>query len=254
MRRLLRLGHLALLTLGLLAACAGDSDADLRVFAASSLTDVMPRLVAAFGVEHPDASVAISFGGSQALATQIEEGAPADLFVSANARQADRLSEQGLTGERRDLARNELVIAVRDDSPIEAIEDLAGDGVDIAMGAPGVPVGELTVEAVLALPEATRDAIVGNVITEDPNVRAVLSRVEIGDTDAAFVYRTDVASSPRLRAVGLPDEPSTTYVVVTVADREPPTDEAGRFLDFLTGPVAAAILRDARFEPIASAQ
>ncbi len=244
----------ALFTLGLLAACSGNSDAHLRVFAASSLTDVMPRLVVAFGVEHPDASVLISFGGSQALATQIEEGAPADLFVSANARQADRLSEQGLTGDRRDLARNELVIAVRDDSPIEAVEDLAADGVDIAMGAPGVPVGELTVEAVRALPEATRDAIVGNVITEDPNVRAVLSRVEIGEADAAFVYRTDVASSPRLRAVGLPDAPSTTYVAVTVADREPPTDEAGRFLDFLTGPVAAAILRDAGFEPIASAE
>lgn len=250
MRSLVRLTIPALLALGLLGACAGDGD-EVRVFAASSLTEVMPLLVAGFRAEHAEIKIAVAYGGSQALATQIEEGAPADVFLSANPQQAERLSEQGLADNRLEFARNELVIAVGSGSELATLEDLAVKGVRIAVGAHGVPVGELTTEALLAQPAAIQEAIEANVITRDPNVRAVLTRVEVGEAEAAFVYRTDAASTPGLRAIELVDPPSTTYVALTIAESGVVGGDARRFLDYLGGAAAAAILRDAGFEPIA---
>lgn len=253
MLRLVRLAIPALIGLGLLAGCSGDGE-ELRVFAAASLTDVMPRLVEGFREQYPSTDVEVAYGGSQALASQIEEGAPADVFVSADVLQAQRLIALDLAADRLDLARNALVVAVAAGSAIDSIEDLGGNDVRVALGAPGVPVGELTLQALAQLPAAIAAEIRKNVITEDPNVRAVLSRVELGEADAGFVYRTDVTSASGLRAVelagALGTAPETTYVVLSIAEDDPPSEDADRFLAYLGGPEAAAILRAAGFEPI----
>jgi molybdate transport system substrate-binding protein len=249
MHRLLTLAIASLLPLGLLVACSNDGER-VRVLAASSLTDVLPRLVEDFERRQPDVTVTVAYGGSQALATQIEEGAPADVFVSANAEQAERLASEGLAVELRSLARNELVIAVASDSELESIEDLAGEGVTVALGVASVPVGALTAEVLAGLPEALRAAVEANVITEDPNVRAVLSRVDTGEADAGFVYRTDLDAASGLRAIPLDGAPANTYVALAVDTGAGPSTGAEAFLDYLASPAAAAILRGAGFEPI----
>lgn len=253
MHRYALLAVSSLLTLALLASCSGDGPR-VRVLAASSLTDVMPALVDDFRRERPEIAVDVAYGGSQALATQIEEGAPADVFVSANVEQAARLISRGRAVDVRELARNELVIAVARDSNIRAIEDLAGDGVTVALGAATVPVGELTATVLASLPDAIRAAIEANVITEDPNVRAVLSRVDTGEADAAFVYRTDLTATPDLRAIALEGAPVNTYVALTLGDDGAASAAAEAFLDYLASPSAAATLRAAGFAPVEGAQ
>jgi molybdate transport system substrate-binding protein len=248
MHRFLTLAIALLLVLGLVAACSGDGER-VRVLAASSLTDVMPQLVEHFERQHPEISVTMAYAGSQALAAQIEEGAPADVFISANVEQGERIVARGLGTDLRPFARNELVIAVADDSDIEAIDDLAGEGVTVALGVASVPVGALTADVLAGLPDALREAIKANVITEDPSVRAVLSRVDTGEADAGFVYRTDLAAASGLRAISLADSPSNTYVALAV-DGDPPSAATAAFLDYLTSPAAAAILAGSGIEPI----
>lgn len=249
MHRYALLAVSALLALALLASCSDDGER-VRVLAASSLTDVMPALADDFRREQPGIAVDVAYGGSQALATQIEEGAPADVFVSANLEQAERLITRGRAVGLLELARNELVIAVARDSEIATIEDLAADGVTVALGAPTVPVGALAAQVLAGLPDEVRAAIEANVITEDPNVRAVLSRVDTGEADAAFVYRTDLAATPDLRAIALGGAPANTYVALTLGDDGASSEAAGAFLDYLASPSAAAILRAAGFAPI----
>lgn len=227
--------------------CGGD--APLRVLAASSLSDVMPALIERYEAEHPGVEIELRLGGSQALATQIEEGAPADLFVSANAAQAQRLVDGGLLAAAGAIAANRLVVAVAERSALRTIEQLAEDGVRIAVGAPGVPVGALTALALEALPARVAAGIRGNVVTEDANVRFALSRVELGEADAAFVYHTDLVAAPGMRAIELPPGlgvPANQYVAGLVSGGDP---RAVELLEFLRGAEARAALAEAGFIP-----
>lgn len=227
--------------------CGGD--APLRVLAASSLSDVMPALIERYEAEHPGVEIELRLGGSQALATQIEEGAPADLFVSANAAQAQRLVDGGLLAAAGAIAANRLVVAVAERSALRTIEQLAEDGVRIAVGAPGVPVGALTALALEALPARVAAGIRGNVVTEDANVRFALSRVELGEADAAFVYHTDLVAAPGMRAIELPPGlgvPGNQYVAGLVSGGDP---RAVELLEFLRGAEARAALAEAGFIP-----
>lgn len=251
------------LLLGLVLAgvsCGGSSSA-VRVYAASSLTDVLPALVEQYRVAHPGAQFELRFGGSQALAAQIEEGAPADVFLSASPLHTERLRAGGHASQPTSIASNELVIAVQDDSALKSPSDLARPGVRVAIGAAAVPVGVLTREALAALDggldngldSALSAAILDNVITEDPNVRVVLSRVVLGEADAVFVYRTDLAAAPGLRAIELSDAATapiaTEYRGVLIGEARP---GAAQFLAFLASPPAQAVLREAGFVPAGS--
>jgi molybdate transport system substrate-binding protein len=235
--------------LGVLAASCGD-DNSIRVFAAVSLADVMPRIIEQYEETHPGIDVELRLGGSQALATQIEEGAPADLFISANPVQAQRLVERGLLDDAGALVANRLVVAVGLDSELNEIEQLAAPGVRVAVGAPDVPAGALTATALGLLPADVAAAIRDNVVTEDPNVRIVLSRVELGEADAAFVYHTDLAAAPRTRAIELPAAlgvPRNDYVAGLVAGGDA---RAVDLLAFLRGDEAQALLAEAGFLPV----
>lgn len=234
--------------LALSAAC-GDG-ATVTVFAASSLTDVFPVVIERYETANPDARVSLSLGGSQSLAAQIEEGAPVGVFVSANPLQAVRLESAGLVERRATLIENRLVIAVEDASPLRSLADVAAGGVRIAVGSPHVPVGALTRAAIELIAESDRSLAAGlraNVVTEDPNVRVAASRVELGEADAAFIYHTDVAVIPGLRAIELPpNTPRNEYVVVLVAGAERSV-EAARFFEFLLTPEAVELFATAGF-------
>jgi molybdate transport system substrate-binding protein len=256
------LAHTALLTLlvaALASACGdGDGGRTLRVFAASSLDEALPVLIERFEAGRPGIDVEPVYGGSQLLATQIEEGAPADVLLAANRAQAERLDAAGLAARLLPFAANALVAVVPQESSITSYEELAGGGVRIAVGAADVPVGALTRAALALLDPAIAEGIAGNVVTEDPSVRVVLSRVELGEVDAAFVYETDAARgrSPddgALRALPLPAAvPLNEYVAALLdeagADAEPDADGSA-FLDFLAGEEAHALLRAAGFRP-----
>ncbi len=238
--------------------CGGDDEV-ITIFAASSLTEVMPAVIERYEEDEPGVRFTLSLSGSQALASQIEEGAPADLYISANPVHARRLVERGLVERSAVLVENRLVVAVEHDSPLREIADLGAPDVRIAVGAPAVPVGALTETALTQLerddPELAR-ALRRNVVTEDPNVRVTLSRVELGEADAAFVYHTDVAVVPGLRAIELPDEiPRNQYVVAVIVRDDPEAlERAARFFDFLLGAEAGAIFAQAGFTAPASAE
>jgi len=230
----------------LLSGC-GDDDT-IRVFAASSLQDVLPEILDAYVEVHPGTEVQTQFGGSQALATQLELGAGAALFLSANSQQLDRLEDDGLIASRRAIVTNRLVIAVSSHAPIERIEDLAAPDVRIAIGAPEVPVGELTERALASLDATLAEAIRANVVTEDPNVRVVLSRVELGEVDAAFVYLTDALAVEGLRPIELPIDLEPNVYVGAVLEGAPAG--AISLFDFIASAPTEAIWRDAGFEVV----
>ena len=223
----------------------------MRVFAASSLTDVLPSIAERYRERHPDVEFEFNFAGSQTLATQIEEGATAALFISANPVQAERLLAAGLAERPTVIAENRLIVAVREDAPWQTVEQVAAADVRIAVGTPSVPVGDLTDAALALLDPAVAGLLRAKVVTRDPAVRVLLSRVELGEADAAFVYHTDLVTARGLRAIQLPDElPRNEYVAVLVRDGEMNGDDrAAEFLDFLTGEEAQALLREAGFSP-----
>ena len=247
--RLLRVAGVLVVGAALLStatACGGDDDA-IEVAAASSMRHVLPRIVEEFLRAHPELDVGFSlrFNGSQVLATQITEGASADLFISANAVQAERLVDEGLGSLPTVVTANRLVIAVAEDSPWYGVTDLAEGDARIAVGSPSVPVGRLTVIALSQLDPPIARALLAGVVTEDPSVRVVLSRLELGEADAAFVYHSDVALTAGVRALALPPTvPPNEYVAVLMADAKPGTEE---FLAFLLTPEAQNLFRSAGF-------
>jgi molybdate transport system substrate-binding protein len=227
------------------AACGGDdSDSASRpeeplvVSAAASLSEAL-RACSPEGTR-------LSFAGSDELAAQIRQGVKPGVFAAANTKLPEDLRAEGLVQEPRVFATNELVIAVPADSDVRAIEDLADDGVTVAVGATSVPVGSYTREVLGRLPGAQRQAIENNVRTREPDVKGVVGKVSQGAADAGFVYATDVtAAGDDLRAVRLPSslQPRIAYAAAVVARSAP----ADRYLADLVGGRCQDALREAGF-------
>lgn len=220
----------------------------MHIFAASSVTDVLPAIVERYREQHPDVDFEFNFGGSQTLASQIEEGAPAGIYISANRTQAQRLLSAGLVTQLTVIAENALVVAVRDDAPWRTVEEVAASGPRVAVAAPDVPAGVLTEIALGMLAPAVAGPLRDGVVTRDPNVRVVLSRVELGEVDAAFVYSTDLTAARGVRAIALPPQlPRNAYIAALVTNGDGPADAAAGFLAFLGGEEAAKIFAGAGF-------
>ena len=183
--------------------CAEEQDAGaLTIFAASSLTDAMGELERGFEREHEGAGVEASFAGSQVLRLQIEQGAPADVFVSADEAHMQALLDAGHVVESAVLAHNELVVIVpRDDPAIRSFSDLPRAS-RVVIGDESVPVGRYA-RALLARTAFERE-VLARVVSEESNVRLVRTKVELGEADAAIVYRTDAIASDRVRIVEIP--------------------------------------------------
>jgi molybdate transport system substrate-binding protein len=231
----------------------------ITVFAAASLTESFREIGAAFTASNPGVAVEFNFASSSALATQIEQAAPADVFASADEVQMRRLSEQSLLeGSPIPFARNALVIVVPADNRarVATAGDLAKPGVKLVLAAPDVPIGNYARQIIdgLAAPEsygpAFRDAALRNVVSNETNVRAVLTKIELGEGDAGIVYRTDaVVSQGKVRTVELPERASVvaTYPIAVVGgSRNRAVAEA--FVAFVRGPEAQAVLVRAGFE------
>jgi molybdate transport system substrate-binding protein len=231
-----------------LAGCGGDDEDgdELTVSAASSLTEAFEAYDADF-----EGDARFSFAGSDELAAQIRAGAPVDVFASANTSLPDELYADGLVEEPVEFARNRLVLATPAGSGIDALGDLRRPGIDLVIGAEGVPVGDYTREVLAGVSVSLSEAIFDAVRSEEPEVKGIVGKLVAGAADAGFVYASDVvAAGDELRAVELPPvlEPEVAYGVAVVADSDDP-DLANEFIsDLLDGPGAEALL-DAGFLP-----
>jgi molybdate transport system substrate-binding protein len=198
--------------LATLVACeAPPESGTLSVYAASSLTEAFGELEAVFEAAHPDIDVSVTYAGSQILRLQIEQGAAADVFASANPEHMQALVDSGLVGESSVFVHNELVVIVPLDNPagIESLEDLP-EASRIVLGTSNVPVGRYARDVLrLAAPslgEGFEAMVLSRVVSEESNVRLARAKVELGEADAAIVYRTDAGSSDRVGIVEIPSE------------------------------------------------
>ncbi len=242
------------LLLILTAASGPLAAADVTVFAAASLADVL-REVAGPWEAATGHRVLFNFAGSNSLARQIRAGAPADLFLSADDAQMDALEKDGLVvpGTRRTVLSNALVVVVRKDAAAApgSAKALAGPGIRrIALADPrGVPAG-VYAEAWLERAGVWR-SLARRVIPAE-NVRAALAAVESGDADAGVVYATDARASRQVRvAFTIPpgDAPAISYPFALLKDGPAP-GAARAFLEYLSGPAAAHAFRKSGFLPV----
>ena len=233
-----RLAAVLLLVSLVLPAC-GRSDTTLTVLAASSLADAFDAVAQDFEAAHPGVDVRVSAAGSQQLATQVLEGAPADVFASADQAQMARVVNAGLATDPTVFAHNELAIAVAPGAPpIGSLRDLEDPSIRVVLAAPEVPVGHYAREVL-----DTAGVEVAPISLE-PNVRAVLSKVSLGEADAGIVYRSDlVAVETEASAVAIPRAQNVVaaYPIAVLADAPRP-DLADAFVEHVLGRSAQARL------------
>jgi molybdate transport system substrate-binding protein len=230
---------------------------ELTVFGAASLTDALAEIESVYEAERPGANLVIATDSSAALRTQIEEGAPADVFLSADSAHPAALAEAGLaSSDPVRYAGNSLALVVPGGNPagIESPVDLATPGVLVIAAGPEVPITAYTAEVVANLaalpgyPANFAEAYAANVASEEENVRAVLNRIELNEGDAGFVYETDALASDAVTVVDIPEEANTaaTYAGCVIAASEH-LAEAEAFLAWLTGPDGQSILAEFGF-------
>lgn len=225
------------------AACGGDEGDRLTVFAAASLTDAFGEIAEAFEAEHPDITVEENYAGSSSLREQILQGAPAEVFASANRSTMDTLVAADAVAEPADFATNRMTIVVPEGNPagVSSLDDFARADLLLGLCAVEVPCGEfgrrvLSLASVVAAPD-----------TEEPDVRALLTKVEAGELDAGLVYATDVFDADgRVEAIDIPDLQNVVaqYPIAVVGE---PGSSASAFVDFVLGLRGQAILRDHGF-------
>jgi molybdate transport system substrate-binding protein len=236
---------LGVAALGGCGSSGGAPDRTLTVFAASSLTGTFTELGHRFQTAHPGSRVRFSFGGSSALATQIVQGAPADVFASAAERNMQQVVDAGRAHDPVTFARNRLEIAVEPGNPkrIAALSDLAKPGLRVALCEPTVPCGELA-RGLLGAEQVTVRPT-----SSDPDVKAALAKVELGEVDAALVYVTDVrAARGRVDGVRIPAaaDPSTAYPIAALGGSKNAA-LAKQFVDFVLSADGRAVLAAAGF-------
>jgi molybdate transport system substrate-binding protein len=243
-----RLSAVALATLTVLvASCGGSSPgagtggSEPTVFAAASLTEVFRRL---------DPNARFNFAGSDELASQIEDGAPADVYAAASPRYADRLYAAGVIERPRPFATNTLVIVVPCDNPagVRSVADLTKPDTKVVVGAQGVPIGDYTRDV---LERLHADAVLRNVVSEEQDVKGVLAKVVSGDADAGFVYATDAkiaGSAVRAVAIAPAAQPTVEYPIAVVAHPKRPA-AARRFVALVLSSRGRAVLGAAGFGP-----
>lgn len=221
-----------------LAACGSDDSGSgggggkVTVFAAASLTEAFTELGKQYEAEHDGSSVAFSFGASSDLAGQIDQGAPADVFASADEANMEKVVESGMNdGEPRNFAGNVLEIAVPKGNPagIKNLDDFADKALKLAICDVEVPCGNAATEVF------SKAGVDASIDSYEPDVKSVLTKVELGEVDAGLVYHSDVlAAGDRIDSIAIPKqfEVVNTYPIVAIKDAANP-DGAQDFIDLV---------------------
>ncbi|NCF56862.1 MAG: molybdate ABC transporter substrate-binding protein [Planctomycetia bacterium] len=221
----------------------------LVVFAASSLTDVLPLLEEKFEEYRPDIDVRLVFSGSQILRYQIEQGAQAHLFISAHPDHVENLIQAGLASQPKVIARNKLVLAVSqkclDTLPYTLVDDsifkVLSGAKKIVVGDESVPLGIYTNAMLWKLEKKYGKSFVqqveSSVVSRESNSRLVLSKILLGEADAAIVYQSDILDRD-VWSIPIPDDLQLPVYYSMVIGSEKLNDNTQAFYDFLKGPLA----------------
>ncbi|MGV8979531.1 MAG: molybdate ABC transporter substrate-binding protein [Cellulomonas sp.] len=218
----------------------------ITVFAAASLTGSFTTLGKQFEAANPGTTVTFSFGGSSSLATQITEGAPADVFASASVKNMDAVVAAAAAGAPATFAKNAMEIAVPPSNPahIAGLSDLAKAGVKVALCQPEVPCGAVAAKVLTAA------GVTLTPVTLEADVKATLTKVQLGEVDAGIVYVTDVlAAGDKVTGVKIPADvnASTSYPIATLtASKNPALAKA--FADYVLSADGASVLTATGFQ------
>ncbi|MDQ2683231.1 MAG: molybdate ABC transporter substrate-binding protein [Chloroflexota bacterium] len=251
-------------------ATPGPSDAEqvafpadggeLTVFAAASLTAAFEAIALDIATANPGVGISFNFAGSQVLVTQLSEGAEADVFASASSAQMAAAQEAGvIAGEPVVFTQNRLTIVVPADNPagVTTYADLAGD-LDLVLALPEVPVGQYARQSICTAAndsgtygDGFAEAVASNVVSEEDSVKAVLTKVSLGEADAGIVYTTDITPdlADSVSAIGIPAEVNVPgqYPIAVVNGGDDAL--AAAFIAWVTGPDGQATLAEFGFEP-----
>jgi molybdate transport system substrate-binding protein len=225
---------------------AAASTGTITVFAAASLMGTFTQLGQQFDAAHPGDTVKFSFGPSSGLATQITSGAPADVFASAAPANMDTVVKAGDAANPQNFAQNTMEVAVPPKNPgnVTSVDDLAKSSVKVALCQPQVPCGVVAAEVF------TNAGIKVKPVTLQPDVKSVLTQVELGSVDAGMVYVTDVmAAGTKVKGVKISasDNASTLYPIATISDSKHKS-VAQAFVDYVLSPAGQKVLTAAGFE------
>lgn len=227
-------------------AAGGAVEGEVVVMAAASLTDAFEDLADGFEAAHPATRVVLTFAGSQTLATQILQGAPADVLATADPGPMRAVAAEGLLADDPQvLTTTVLAIAVEAGNPlgVRSLSDLADPDLVLVLAAPDVPAGRLAAQALDAAGVSATPASL------EVDVRAALAKVELGEADAAIVYASDlVTAGDTVEGVAIPDEHNVVaeYPIATLADAPNPA-AAASFVDHALADVGQAVLAEHGF-------
>jgi molybdate transport system substrate-binding protein len=232
----------------------------LKVFAAASLKTSFTAIQAQYQQAHPNVKIIYNFAGSQTLVQQITQGAPADVFASADQTNMKKVSSAGLATDPKTFADNTLAIIIPASNPahITALKDLANKGVKIDIAASTVPVGSYTLQVLDKLGKSSEygstyeSSVKANFVSQEDEDTAIVQKVELGEADAGIVYSTDVtaAAASKVKFISIP----TTFNIIaqypiTVLKNATDTNDAQTFVQYILSSDGQAILAKYHFLP-----
>jgi len=230
----------------------------LNVFAAASLTESFTEIGTKFHAAHSNDTVRFNFGGSQALVQQLISGASGDVFASADQTNMMKASSAGLVSNPQVFARNKLVVIIPNSNPgkINSLKDLANKGVKIDIEGPTVPAGKYSLQVLDKMAQSAdygksyESAVKANFISQEDNVKAVVTKVQLGEADAGFVYLTDVTSnvSSKVKELTIPDNFNVVaaYPIATTKN-SPNASDAQAFVQYVLSSDGQAVLQKYHF-------
>jgi molybdate transport system substrate-binding protein len=231
----------------------------LNVFAAASLKNAFQDIANQYHQAHPNVSFKFNFAGSQVLEQQLANGAPADVFASADLDNMNKASQAGLVNNSQVFAKNRLVIIVPSSNPagVNGLQDLSKKGLKFDIAASTVPAGKYCRQAFDKMAQSStyglqfEKALLSNIISQEDNVTAVLQKVELGEADAGCVYQTDAASAQgKVKIIPIPDEFNViAQYPIAVVKTSAHASEAQSFVDYVLGPQGQATLEKYQFIP-----
>jgi len=231
----------------------------LIIFAASSLTDAFTEIGKNFETANPGVTITLNFAGSQALRTQIEEGAPADVFASASGKEMDALVTGKFVAEGtpRIFLTNKLIVILPANNPADLtkLEDLAKSGIKLVLAAEAVPVGNYARQSLDKMNGLFgtdfKNKVLANVVSNEDNVKQVVAKIQLGEADAGIVYTSDAIAAPDLKTIEIPAELNVVakYPIASLV-QSTNVNLAKEFTDYVLSPDGQAILQKWGFGPI----
>lgn len=237
-------------------ASGKSSSTTLTVFAAASLTDAFQEIGTRFETEHPDVTIRLNFAGSQTLRTQIEQGAEADVFASANMKEMETLiAANYISAEAiKVFSTNQLLVILPSNNPagLTSLTDLGGDKVKLVLAAKEVPAGNYSAQVIEKLDKTLgngfKDKVLANVVSYENDVRQVVAKIQLGEADAGIVYTSDAVAAPELQKMDIPiaDNVIAQYPIGILTSSE----TAQAFIAYVLSPAGQDILNKWGFQSV----